>query len=178
MPDSLKALFTGPVVDIGLKLLGLLVLFLIVQTLVQWVSSQIGKRLAVRVTELDRRERLLTLVKAGRDITIAIVLIGVLADALRTLGLDVGVLLASVGVAGLVVSVSVSNFIRDYVGGILIVAENQFYLGEIIETNGKRGTVERITLRATYLRDENGTLHLISNGEMRVVSNLSRKRLP
>jgi small conductance mechanosensitive channel len=178
MPDSLKSLFASPILDVELKLVGLLVLFLVVRVLLVWLSGQIGRRLTARVTDLDRRERLLTLVKAGRDVVIVIVLLGLLADGLRTLGLDVGVLLASVGVVGLLVSVSISNFIRDYVGGILIVAENQFYLGEIIETNGKRGTVERITLRATYLRDENGTLHLISNGEMRVLSNLSRKRLP
>jgi small conductance mechanosensitive channel len=47
-------------------------------------------------------------------------------------------------------------------------------VGDKIEVGGKRGQVERVTLRLTYLRDEDGTLHLVSNGEMRVVSNLSR----
>jgi len=178
MPDSFKVLFTSPVLDIELKLIGLLALFFVVQIVLQWLTNLIGKRLDVRVRDLDRRERLQTILKAVRDIAIGIVLIAVLAEGLQALGLDVRVLLASVGVIGLVVSVSVQNFIRDYVGGVLIVAENQFYLGETIEANGKRGKVERITLRATYLRDEDGTLHLISNGEMRVVSNLSRKRLP
>lgn len=176
MPDSLKFFFTSPVLDIELKLIGLLVLFIVVRAILQWLSGQIGRRLDVRVVDADRRDRLRTMLKAGRDIAVGIVLIAVLADGLQTLGLDVRVLLASVGVIGLVVSVSVQNFIRDYVGGILIVAENQFHLGETIESSGKRGRVERITLRATYLRDEDGTLHMISNGEMRVVSNLSRKR--
>jgi moderate conductance mechanosensitive channel len=178
MPDSFKVLFTSPALDVELKLVGLLVLFFIVQIVLQWLTNLIGKRLDVRVSDLERRARLRTILKAVRDIAIGIVLIAVLAEGLQALGLDVRVLLASVGVIGLVVSVSVQNFIRDYVGGVLIVAENQFHLGELIEANGKKGRVERITLRATYLRDEDGTLHLISNGEMRVVSNLSRKRMP
>ncbi len=178
MPDWLVLLFTSPFLSLELRLIGLLVIFLIVRAVLGIISRQILRRLDKVVIDLDRRERLQTLVRAGRDIAVGIVLIAVLADVLRALGLDVGVFLASVGVISLVVSVSVQNFIRDYVSGVLIVAEDQFHLGETIETNGKKGRVERITLRATYLRDENGTLHLISNGEMRILSNLSRKRVP
>ena len=175
MPTWLQPFFTSPILDIELRLLGLLILFLIVRAVLALISDHIFRRLDTVVIDLERRERLQTLLRAGRNLAVGIILIAVLADALRAIGLDMGVFLASVGVIGLVVSVSVQNFIRDYVGGILIVAEDQFRLGEVIESSGKKGKVERITLRATHLRDENGILHVISNGELRIVSNFSRK---
>jgi small conductance mechanosensitive channel len=56
---------------------------------------------------------------------------------------------------------------------VLILAENQFTVGDVIQVGDVSGGVERITLRATYLRDLEGTLHLVPNGEMRLISNLT-----
>src|SRR5258708_38917563 len=101
MPDSLKVFLTSPVLDIELKLIGLLVLFLGVRAILGWLSGQIGRRLDVRVSDPDRRARLRTLLKAGRDVAVGIVLIGALADVVRALGLVGGGVLARFGVVGL-----------------------------------------------------------------------------
>lgn len=94
--------------------------------------------------------------------------------ALQTLGVNIAPLLAGAGVAGLALSLGAQTLIRDYLGGILILVENQFSVGDQIQVGDKSGAVERITLRATYLRALEGQLHLIPNGEMRVVSNLTQ----
>jgi len=176
MPGWLQPFFTAPLLNIELRLIALVVLFLLVRLILQAVSRQIARRLDIVITDAERRVRLQTLLRVSRDVAVMLALIAVLATALQMFGLDVGLVFASAGVLALFVSVSAQTIIRDYIGGILIIAEDHFRVGEVIETGGKKGRVERVTLRLTYLRDEDGTLHLVSNGEIRIVSNLSRNK--
>jgi len=66
------------------------------------------------------------------------------------------------------------TLVRDIIAGLFILAENQFSVGDLIEINGKPATVEAITVRCTVLRDFNGYVHFVPNGEMKVVINRSR----
>jgi small conductance mechanosensitive channel len=174
MPDWLRLFITSPLLEVELRLAALAALFLVARLLLRAISRQIAHRLERAIPDAERRVRLQTLLRVGRDVATILVLIAVIATALQLFGLDVGLVFASAGVLALFVSVSAQTIIRDYIGGILIIAEDHFRVGDKIEVGGKRGQVERVTLRLTYLRDEDGTLHLVSNGEMRVVSNLSR----
>lgn len=176
MTDWLRLFVTSPLLDVELRLAALLILFLVVRFLLRAVSRQIATRLDRVVADAERRVRLQTLLRVGRDVAIMLVLIAVIATALQMFGLDVGLVFASAGVLALLVSVGAQTIIRDYLGGILIIAEDHFRVGEVIEVGGKKGRVERVTLRLTYLRDDDGSLHLVSNGEMRIVSNLSRPK--
>jgi small conductance mechanosensitive channel len=121
----------------------------------------------------DRIKRLLTLVRAGRSIGDVLILIIVLMMILYELGINITPLLASAGVAGLALSLGAQTIIKDFLGGIFILTENQFGIGDVIAVGQITGTVERITLRATYLRDSDGKLILIPNGDIRTVSNLT-----
>lgn len=107
------------------------------------------------------------------SLTLALIIIMVLS-LLSTLGVDFMPLLTSAGVAGLAISMAVQSLLKDLIGGLLILAENQYVIGDGVKVGSVSGIVERITLRATYLRDFNGTLHIIPNGEVRVASNLTR----
>ena len=107
----------------------------------------------------------------GLSLGIGVVFVLILLSAL---GLDITPLIASAGVAGLAVSMAAQGLLRDLIGGMLILIENQYVVGDVIKVGDVSGTVERITLRATYIRDLNGSLHLIPNGEVRVVSNMTR----
>jgi small conductance mechanosensitive channel len=62
----------------------------------------------------------------------------------------------------------------DVIAGFFILVENQFAVGDVIEAAGKSGTVERMTLRVAMLRDLRGVLHVIPNGQITTVSNLTR----
>ncbi len=87
--------------------------------------------------------------------------------------IDIGPLLAGVGVLGLAISFGAQSLVKDIFTGFFMLLENQFAVGDVIEAGGKSGTVERITLRVVQLRDLRGVVHIIPNGEIKVVSNMT-----
>ena len=93
---------------------------------------------------------------------------------LSAFGVDITPVLAGAGVAGLAVSLGAQTLFKDLIGGMLILVENQYVVGDIIQVGGVSGKVERLTLRATYIRDVNGSLHVVPNGEVRIVAKQTR----
>jgi moderate conductance mechanosensitive channel len=110
----------------------------------------------------------------------AIVLIWTIALLLLLSNLDVnlGPLLASAGVAGVALGFGAQSVVRDTLSGFFILLENQFGVGDIVEVQTTAGAaggkVESLTLRITTLRAFDGTLHVIPNGNIQLVSNKSR----
>lgn len=137
------------------------------------VAGQVEKRLEKTAPDPERRARLQTLVQAGRGAAWVLVLLVALLMGLHVLGVDITPLLAGAGVAGLALSLGAQTLIKDYIGGVLILIENQFTIGDVVKVNDVAGGVERITLRATHLRDIEGRLHIVPNGDIRTVSNLT-----
>ncbi len=105
--------------------------------------------------------------------TIAIYVIGALL-ALEQVGVNTGPLLGSVAILGLAISFGSQNLVRDVVNGFFILLENQYAVGDVVKINGETGTVERITIRSTWVRSYNGDLHTMPNGGISLVSNLTR----
>jgi small-conductance mechanosensitive channel len=93
---------------------------------------------------------------------------------LRELGLDITPLIAGAGVVGVALGLGAQTLIRDVIGGFFILLEDQFAVGDAIQVGDIGGGVEKMTLRATFLRDLEGTLHVIPNGEIRIVSNRTK----
>ena len=94
---------------------------------------------------------------------------------LHELGINITPLLVSAGVVGLAFSLGSQTFIKDFLGGIMILTEDQFKISDVISVGAINGTVEMINLRATYLRASDGQLYLIPNGDIRTVSNQSNQ---
>jgi small conductance mechanosensitive channel len=139
----------------------------------QLVLRGIERRLKKSSMSGERLERQITLLRAGRSIgRILIILITVLM-ILNELGIDIRPLLAGAGVVGLGISLGAQTIIKDFLGGVILLVENQFTIGDVISVGLLTGTVERITLRATYLRDNEGKLILVPNGDIRTISNLT-----
>ncbi len=82
--------------------------------------------------------------------------------------------LASAGIAGLAIGFGAQTLIKDLINGFFILAENQFQVGDSIRAAGVAGKVEEITMRRTTLRDHDGTLHVVPNGAISIVSNMTR----
>ncbi|MEW5991990.1 MAG: mechanosensitive ion channel family protein [Chloroflexota bacterium] len=101
-----------------------------------------------------------------------IVIAGVML--LQQVGLDVGPAIAGLGVVGIAVGFGAQHLVRDYLNGALILIENQFSKGDVIRVAGVAGTVEDFSLRRTTLRDLDGVVHTVPNGEIAVASNLTR----
>jgi len=89
-------------------------------------------------------------------------------------GLDVGPAIAGLGVVGIAVGFGAQHLVKDYLNGALILIENQFSKGDVIRVAGVAGTVEDFSLRRTTLRDLDGVVHTVPNGEIAVASNLTR----
>jgi small conductance mechanosensitive channel len=92
---------------------------------------------------------------------------------LYQIGTPVSTILASAGVLGLAFAFGAQTLIRDFFQGFFILLENQYTIGDWIEIGSISGTVERLTLRVTVLRDMEGTLHFIPNGAVTSVSNMT-----
>jgi moderate conductance mechanosensitive channel len=88
--------------------------------------------------------------------------------------INIAPILAGAGILGLAVSFGAQSLVRDIISGFFILLENQFAVGDVIEAAGKSGVVERMTMRVVVLRDLEGTMHVIPNGEMKVISNKTR----
>jgi len=88
--------------------------------------------------------------------------------------INIAPILAGAGILGLAISFGAQSLVRDIISGFFILLENQFAVGDVIEVAGKSGVVEKMTLRVVVLRDLEGTMHVVPNGEMKVVSNKTR----
>ena len=93
---------------------------------------------------------------------------------LDKLGLSIGPAVAGLGVIGIAVGFGAQTLVRDYLTGALILIENQFSVGDVVRLAGVDGTVEDFSLRRTTVRDIDGVVHTIPNGEIKVASNLTR----
>lgn len=136
-------------------------------------SARLERRLEGEGRRPEQRARLRTLLRVGRGIGFTLLLAAAGLAALRLMGIDITPLLAGAGVIGLGLSLGAQFLIRDLLGGMMILIEDQFRVGDVIRVGSISGTVERVTMRATYLRDAEGQLHIVSNGEIRTVSNLT-----
>jgi small-conductance mechanosensitive channel len=157
---------------------GLLILALTVLGLV--IVQFIGRRVLQSIREAKhfpeaRRQQLVTFVQILRWAADAAIVVIALLMLLSAFGVDITPLLASVGVAGLAVSLGAQTLIKDLIGGILILMENQYVVGDTIKVGDVSGVVERLTLRATYIRDVDGLLYVVPNGDVRIVGNMTKE---
>ncbi len=119
----------------------------------------------------SRLDTLLPLLRNTLLIGLAVVAVVV---ALATLGLDIGPLLAGLGVVGIAVGFGAQSLVRDVISGIFFLMEDAFRVGEYIDTGRLRGTVEGMSLRSVRLRHQNGQVHTIPFGQVLSVTNFSR----
>lgn len=171
--ESIAQFFSTNLVAI-LQILFIIVLATLVIRLAQVLQRRVENGIIEKRVEQEQRARLRTLLRAGTGI-LSVVIAGVaILMILLVLGINITPVLASVGIVGLAVSLGAQTLIKDYIGGVLILFENQYNVGEVIEIENVVGTVERIELRATYVRDISGKLFIVPNGEVRILSNNSR----
>jgi len=107
-------------------------------------------------------------------ITIALVTIALMM-VLGNLGLDIGPILASAGVLGLAIGFGAQQLVRDVINGFFILMDDQIRVGDVVSIAGQSGLVESVNLRLTRLRDLSGNVHYVRNGEITVVTNMTKE---
>ncbi len=87
---------------------------------------------------------------------------------------DINTILTAAGIGGIALGFGAQSLVRDVISGFFILAENQFAVGDVVAIGGMVGTVEEMELRVTRIRNYNGELYIIPNGEIKVVTNHTR----
>lgn len=137
------------------------------------VVASLARSTGESAEEVKKRSDTLSrvLVTAGQIAVIAIALFMVLGE----LSIEIGPMLAGAGVLGIAVGFGAQSLVKDIVAGLFIILENQYRVGDVVNIADKGGVVEDISLRRTVLRDLDGVVHYVPNGEIRVASNLTKE---
>jgi small-conductance mechanosensitive channel len=173
--SSLPAqLWQFPLVNI-LHLILIFVAALIVNRLLHTLTNQIIKPAATGTRTAQAREqqtRTLSEVtyRAGKKVVWVVALL----VAAQEIGIDVTPIVILAGLVALAAGFGAQNVVRDVIGGFYIVLEDQYVAGDTIQVGETIGRVEHLTLRRTVVRDNRGALVSLSNGDIRIIGNLSR----
>lgn len=149
-----------------------LLLWWILRLVIRRIEKSLGESRPGALTAHEQRTR--TLIGLLRSVGRVIIFVVFLFMFLSAIGLDLGPLLAGAGVVGLAISFGAQSLVKDVISGLFILIENQFAVGDVIRIGSVSGAVERMTLRVAVLRDTHGVVHIIPNGEIKQVSNLTR----
>lgn len=122
----------------------------------------------------SRKKRIETIVRAA-SWTLQVTLVVIVLMMVLGRVVDIAPLLTSLGIVGLTLSLGAQTLVKDLIGGVMVLVEDQYAVGDVIKVGDVAGVVERLTLRATYVRAVEGQLHLVPNGDVRVVSNMTKE---
>lgn len=124
-------------------------------------------------TKSEREKRAETLVNIVRNAIKIFIYIVASFMVLKEVGVDIAPLLAGVGIAGLAIGFGAQTLVKDFLTGFFILMENQYRVGDVVKIGDHAGLVEKIKLRTTVLRDLEGIVHIIPNGEVQSVRNMT-----
>ena len=157
------------------RIFAVLLIAFILTRLLRIVSRHVGE-LASREAQPSslRSQQFRTLSSVSYSIGIFAISAIAGMQILALLGINMGPLLASAGIAGVAIGFGAQTLVRDFINGFFILVENQYDIGDVVKIAGVQGTVEMMTLRRTMLRDADGTVHNVPSSQITVVSNLTR----
>ena len=141
---------------------------------VRVLAARLESLIAGAAPTEDEAQRASTLTRVTRSTALVTIVITAGLMIMRELGLDITPLIAGASIVGVAVGLGAQTLIKDVIGGFFILLEDQFAVGDSIQVGSIAGGVEKMTLRATFLRDLEGTLHVVPNGEIRIVSNRTK----
>jgi small conductance mechanosensitive channel len=157
------------------RILAIIVVAWIASALLQRAIRAFRVRLASRMDDREAVKRAETLGRVFRYLVAVIVSLIAGMLVLGELGVSVAPILGAAGVAGLAVGFGAQSLVKDYFTGFFLLLENQIRQGDIVDVGGGHaGVVEQVTLRFVQLRDYDGRVHFVPNGEISSVVNLTR----
>jgi small-conductance mechanosensitive channel len=126
-------------------------------------------------TQSEREKRAATLGKIMRHTWTVLISVIAIMMVLKQVGIDIGPILAGVGIAGLAIGFGAQNLVKDVINGFFILLENNFRVGDVVKIGDVAGLVESMSLRVTVLRDLEGKVHVVPNGHIDVVTNMTKE---
>lgn len=175
--DWSDVLIGTPLAILGLILFGIVA---------RWVLHRIVERVARRAERgvlpdrLDaaavarRAQRAETMAGVFQSVITVVVIAVVLTMILSEVGVNIAPIIASAGIIGIALGFGAQSLVRDFLAGVFIFMEDQYGVGDVVDLGEATGSVEAVTLRVTRLRDVNGTVWFVPNGEILRVGNQSK----
>jgi small conductance mechanosensitive channel len=178
MPELSWATVNTWMIEHGIRILIIVVVGAVLWFALNKFLPPIVRRSVARTKYKESKEglekRTNTLVSIFKWIgQVLIIIIGIMM-ILDEVGIAIGPVLAGFGIAGIAIGFGAQYLIRDLIAGIFIILENQYRVGDVVNIAGIGGLVEEVTLRKTVLRDLDGIVHHVPNGEIKTASNFTR----
>src|SRR3954452_9933398 len=156
------------------KILLILIVALVVIRIVHTLTRGMVALRARHLPPGIRGQQIQTLASVINSIASFVVWFLVGLTVLDRVGINLGPLLASAGIAGLAIGFGAQTLVKDFINGFFVLLEDQYNIGDAVRLAGVKGTVEDMSLRRTVLRDDDGTVHVIPNSQVQIVSNMTR----
>jgi len=163
----------------GLRILLILILALVADLALRVVVPRVIRPTVARhmegkpEEEIEQRSRTLIAVLKGSGRVVVVIL--ALFTILPQLGINVTAVLASAGIVGIALGFGAQSLVKDVISGLFILIDNQYSKGDVVTVAGISGLVEEVGIRRTVLRDLDGIVHYVPNGEIAVASNLTQE---
>ena len=163
LPKAVSSILMSiAVLVVGLILLKLIKLF------IAWIATRRGRKSPAAAKRAETSRSIVS------SIFSYIMFFALTTTILALFGVDVTSILAAAGVVGIALAFGAQTLVKDLLSGLFIWGERSFSVGDLVTINDESGTVEAITIRTTVLRNYNGNLLVIPNGDIRTITNMSR----
>ena len=164
----------------GIKILVILVLGLILSKIAKVFVSKVINTIVEKGNGIIgngqiQKERAKTLSKVFNSTLKIVIWVIAILMLLPEFGINPTPLLAGAGLIGLAIGMGSKSLVQDYLAGLFILLEDQYRVGEEVDISGKKGQVVDLNLRRTIIKDSEGIIHYIPNGQVKTSSNFSRK---
>jgi small-conductance mechanosensitive channel len=159
----------------GLKLS----IIIVIGVLVVSLSRFIGKKIFSLIEDdnhletNEKEQRAKTLITVSTNLIKLVVITFVIFSFLQEIGVNIATLLTGAGIIGLAIGFGSQSLVKDFVSGFFVLMESQYSVGDVVKIGDSAGLVERITLRTTTLRNLEGMVHVIPNGQITTVVNMT-----
>lgn len=158
----------------GLRISVILVIAWVMLALSRNLIPMLRQQLQKQTDDPEQHKRLETLGRVFRYAAAVIITLITGMLVLSEIGISIAPILASAGVIGIAIGFGAQSLIKDYFNGFFLLMENQVHQGDVVTVAELGGFVEEVTLRYIRLRDYEGTVHFVPNGQITTVSNRSR----
>jgi len=158
----------------GLRLIVIIIITLVALKLVRIIPGRILATVKKRAEEDESKKRLDTL-NSLLNYLLSVTVLGIsVVMILGEFGIAIGPILAAAGIAGVAIGFGAQQLVQDIISGFFILIDDQIRVGDVVQTAGTGGQVEKVNLRMTVLRDLAGNVHYIRNSQINIVTNMTQ----
>jgi small conductance mechanosensitive channel len=163
------------IITTGLSILVILLLALIAMKVAKLISRRLFTSFKFSEDDIEMKKRADTLGSIIQYVLSFGITLVALIMILGELGIQIGPILATAGVAGLAFGFGAQHLVKDVMTGFFILMDDEIRVGDVVDIAGKAGVVEEVTLRLTVLRDLSGNVHYVPNGHIDIVTNMTKE---